>query len=109
MLLLPHGIACCPPAESFSSQYRCKLDNLLPDYAQQLTAQLRSNQSPSRPLAAAIATWKQSIVREQMQLLHLCKWKMWLNEARDLLPALKLVQHQACQPALSRLSALLHA
>ena len=44
-----------------------------------------------------------------MQLLHLCKWKIWLNEARDLLPALKLVQHSSCQPALGRLSALLHA
>ena len=108
-MLLPYSTACCPPAESFSSQYRCKLDILLPDYAQQLTAQLRPDQPPSKPLAAAIATWKQSIVREQMQLLHLCEWKIWLNEARNLLPALRLVQHRSCQPALGRLSALLHA
>lgn len=109
MVLLPYGSACCPPAESFSSQYRCKMDILLPDYAQQLAAQLRSVRSPSTPLAAAIATWKQSIIREQIQLLHLCEWKIWLTEARDLLPALKLVQHSSCQPALGRLSALLHA
>ena len=69
------------------------MDILLPDYAQQLAAQLRSVRSPSTPLAAAIATWKQSIIREQIQLLHLCEWKIWLTEARDLLPALKLVQH----------------